>query len=181
MDLYIAYGDTLATSTLNTTQMKINDTAQYDVQNRVFIAAVPKNGSTSTAFKMTFHIEPFVTDRNKLDDDKAALLSLIQLSIIGGGISVVFVVIIVMCFIRRFQRWNQLQKVALSEEDEDEALPGVHKPSLDNDPLSSRRGGGDQSKKGDGLGDYSQVSIKQVTPRPNGDSMFDSTKGKKGK
>ena len=77
MDLYIAYGDTLATSTLNTTQLKINDTAKYDVQNRVFIAAVPKNGSTSTAFKMTFHIEPFVTDRNKLDDDKAALLSLI--------------------------------------------------------------------------------------------------------
>ena len=31
MDLYIAYGDTLASSTLNTTQMKINDTVKYDV------------------------------------------------------------------------------------------------------------------------------------------------------
>ena len=126
MDLYIAYGDTLASSTLNTTLLKINDTVQYDVQNRVFIAVVPKNGSTSTAFKMTFYIQPFATDRNKLGDDKAALLSLIQLSIIGGGISVVFVVIIFMCFIRRFQRWNQLQQVVLSEEDEDEAVP-AHK------------------------------------------------------
>ena len=31
MDLYIAYGDSLSPSTLNTTQMKINDTAKYDV------------------------------------------------------------------------------------------------------------------------------------------------------
>lgn len=31
MDLYIAYGDSLSSSTLNTTQMKINDTAKYDV------------------------------------------------------------------------------------------------------------------------------------------------------
>ena len=69
----------------------------------------------------------------------------------------------------------------LSEEDEDEGLPGLHKPSQDIEPLSSRRGGADSSKKGDGLGDYSQVSIKQVTPRPNGDSMFESTQGKKGK
>ena len=31
MDLYIAYGDSFSSSTLNTTQMKINDTAKYDV------------------------------------------------------------------------------------------------------------------------------------------------------
>ncbi len=153
MDLYIAYGDTLATSTLNKTALKINQTVQYDVQNRVFIAVVPKNGSTTTAFKMTFYIEPFKSDRHKLDDDNAALLSLIQLSIIGGGISIVFVVIIILCFFRRFQRWNQLQQVVLSEEDEDEALPEAQK-SQEIDILSVSKKN-ESMKKGDGLGNYS--------------------------
>ncbi len=48
----------------------------------------------------------------------------------------------------------------LSEEEEDEGLPGLHKQSQDIEPLSSKRGGADSSKIGDGLGDYSQVSIK---------------------
>ena len=79
MDIYLAYGDTLATSTLmkNTSTFKVGEWISFDVVNTVFIAAVPKPQTAFNSINLTVKVEPWVNQRNKLDLDSAKLLSLI--------------------------------------------------------------------------------------------------------
>ena len=79
MDIYLAYGDTLATSTIvkNSSTFIKGEWLSYDVSGKVFIAVVPKGLSTSNTVKLTYKIEPWVNERNKLELGSAKLLSLI--------------------------------------------------------------------------------------------------------
>ena len=79
MDIYLAYGDTLATSTIvkNSSTFIKGEWLSYDVSGKVFIAVVPKGLSTSNTVKLTYKIEAWVNERNKLELGSAKLLSLI--------------------------------------------------------------------------------------------------------
>lgn len=79
MDIYLAYGDTLATSTIvkNSSTFIKGEWLSYDVSGKVFIAVVPKALSTSNTVKLTYKIEAWVNERNKLELGSAKLLSLI--------------------------------------------------------------------------------------------------------
>ena len=79
MDIYLAYGDTLATSTIvkNSSTFIKGEWLSYDVSGKVFIAVVPKALSTSNTVKLTYKIEAWVNERNKLKLGSAKLLSLI--------------------------------------------------------------------------------------------------------
>lgn len=146
MNVYVAKGENykkmeMAYSTEAGT-LKVGEPFEVEVEERVFIAAVPKSATPASNYLKLVFIEKEEEAAHGIDEHTHHILIQIEIGIIGGGLILSALIVIVACFIRRFQRWQELQRVALSEEDEEPYIVD----------LSAR---GDSSmRKGDG-GDYS--------------------------
>ena len=107
MDVFIGTGEERPSSILkNTTTLKVGEWLDYDVKDRLFLAAVPKLAANQ--LKISYQIKYWTQKRNTLDEDTKKTLIYVQLGIVGGGLAVAVVLLLMMCFVKRFKRWFEL-------------------------------------------------------------------------
>ena len=99
----------------------LNSTLSFEIHDYVYVAIIPLSETNSLIMRYVEEDESNTSDG--LTEAQDNFLLTLQVWITVGGISLAAFFMTIVCFIRRFQRWRDLQKIVYTDEEDVPSTP----------------------------------------------------------